>query len=89
MAATKDKDKAHHATTIKNKKSFIAEASDFFEGSKSEIKKVTWPNKQEIKVTTFAVIGFVIFMSIYLSIVDMTLLHLVEWILAALMSLTH
>ncbi len=85
MAATKDKDRGRDSGA-KNKKSWFEEAREYYEGSKSEIKKVTWPTKKEVKVTTFAVLGFVAFMAVYLSIVDFAFLNLVDLILVKLVS---
>ncbi|SHN71892.1 preprotein translocase subunit SecE [Desulfovibrio litoralis] len=83
MAATKDKDKSHNNSS-KTEKSWFESAGEFYRGSVSEIKKVTWPTKPEIKVTTFAVLGFVLFMTVYLGIVDFGLFNLINWIISSL-----
>lgn len=86
MAATKDKDRGRDSSGVRNNKSWLEDAREYYEGSKSEIKKVTWPTKKEVKVTTLAVLGFVAFMAVYLSIVDFAFLSLVDLILVKLVS---
>jgi preprotein translocase subunit SecE len=58
----------------------IAGASTYFEESKAELKKVTWPTKAEVRVTTFAVLILVVVMSIFLGLVDFGLVNLVKLI---------
>lgn len=59
----------------------IAQVRDFFEESKAEIKKVTWPTKKEAKVTTLAVLVMVVVMSIFLGLADLGFTKLVDIIL--------
>jgi preprotein translocase subunit SecE len=56
----------------------IEKAKNFFEDSKAELKKVTWPNKKEIRVTTIAVLILVVLMSIFLGFMDFGLVKAVE-----------
>jgi preprotein translocase subunit SecE len=56
----------------------IENARIFFEESKAELKKVTWPTKKEIRVTTIAVLILVTVMSIFLGIMDFGLVKAVE-----------
>jgi preprotein translocase subunit SecE len=56
----------------------IEKARDFFEDSRAELKKVTWPNKKEIRVTTIAVLILVAVMSIFLGFMDFGLVKAVE-----------
>lgn len=58
----------------------IANAGTYFEESKAELKKVTWPTKAEVRVTTFAVLILVVVMSIFLGIIDFGLVNLVKLI---------
>lgn len=58
----------------------ISAAVDYFEESKVELKKVTWPTKAEVRVTTFAVLILVVVMSIFLGIVDFGLANLIKLI---------
>jgi preprotein translocase subunit SecE len=56
----------------------IETVSAFFEESRAELKKVTWPTKKEIKVTTIAVLILVTVMSIFLGIMDLALVKIIE-----------
>jgi preprotein translocase subunit SecE len=56
----------------------LEKARVFFEDSKAELKKVTWPNKKEIRITTVAVLILVTVMSIFLGIMDFGLVKAVE-----------
>ena len=57
-------------------------AKEFFEQSKVELKKVTWPTRQETVKTGIAVLVFSVVMAIYLGVVDMALSRLVAFILS-------
>ena len=46
---------------------------DFIQGSRIEIRKVIWPNRQETMQTTIAVIGFTIIMGVFFWLLDMFL----------------
>ena len=59
----------------------IAQIRDFFEESKAEIKKVTWPTKKEARVTSIAVLILVVVMSIFLGLADVGFTKLVDLIL--------
>ncbi|MDR1242207.1 MAG: preprotein translocase subunit SecE [Deltaproteobacteria bacterium] len=56
----------------------LEQARTFFEDSKAELKKVTWPNKKEIRITTVAVLILVTVMAIFLGIMDFGLVKAVE-----------
>lgn len=58
----------------------ISAASTYFNESKAELKKVTWPSKKEVKVTTIAVLILVVITSIFLGLADIFLSWLVELI---------
>ncbi|MHC1711653.1 MAG: preprotein translocase subunit SecE [Solidesulfovibrio sp.] len=60
----------------------IESAKEFFEQSKVELKKVTWPTRQETVKTGIAVLVFSVVMAIYLGVVDMALSRLVALILS-------
>lgn len=53
-----------------NEPSKLTEFTTYLEESKAEIKKVTWPTKQEVKVTTFAVLILVTVMAVFLGVID-------------------
>ncbi len=53
----------------------------YFKDSKAELKKVTWPTKQETIRHTLNVIGISIVLSIFLGIIDYFLTFAVEKLL--------
>ncbi|MFW5486835.1 MAG: preprotein translocase subunit SecE [Desulfovibrio sp.] len=55
---------------------------EFFEQSKVEIKKVTWPSRKETIATSIAVVVMTIVMAIYLGLVDVALAKIIEAILS-------
>ncbi len=55
---------------------------DFIQGSKIEIRKVIWPNRQETMQTTVAVIGFTVIMGVFFWLLDMFL----SWASAGIVS---
>jgi preprotein translocase subunit SecE len=59
----------------------LAQLKDFFEQSKVELKKVTWPTRKEVTTTGIAVLVLVVVMSIFLGVVDVILSKLIEVIL--------
>ncbi|WP_092118129.1 preprotein translocase subunit SecE [Desulfonatronum thiosulfatophilum] len=54
---------------------------DFFEKSKLELKKVTWPTRKETTSTCLAVVVLVVLMSLFLGVVDLALAKIVEVVL--------
>ncbi|SDO06903.1 preprotein translocase subunit SecE [Desulfonauticus submarinus] len=54
----------------------------FWEQAKGELKKVVWPTQKETMVTTLAVVILVVVLSLFLSLVDVTLAKVVAWILS-------
>ena len=60
----------------------IDQAKEFFEQAKGELKKVTWPTREETVKTGIAVLVFSVVMAIYLGVVDMALSRLVALILS-------
>lgn len=60
----------------------VAEFREFFEESKVELKKVTWPTRKEVLVTCAAVAILVVVLSSFLGLVDYTLAKIMESILA-------
>ncbi len=77
-AAAKAQDKSSKAG-IAGKASQLR---DFFEESKVELKKVTWPSRKETVTTSIAVVVLTIVVSLYLGIVDFALSRVVEFILS-------
>lgn len=60
----------------------IESAKGFYEQSKAELKKVTWPTRQETVRTSVAVLVFSLVMALYLGVVDTILSKLVALILS-------
>ena len=79
-AAVKGKDEAQGKTG--SLMAGIETAKDFFEQSKGELKKVTWPTRQETVKTSVAVLVFSLVMAVYLGVVDSLLSRLVALILS-------
>lgn len=52
----------------------------FIDEVKREVKKVTWPSRNETKLTTIYVFVFAIIASIYFVLVDKTIVALLEFI---------
>ncbi|THB65332.1 MAG: preprotein translocase subunit SecE [Desulfovibrio sp.] len=59
----------------------LGQLVDFFNESKVEIKKVTWPTRKETITTCIAVVVLVIVVSLYLRVIDFGLEELVKWML--------
>ncbi|MFH1610592.1 MAG: preprotein translocase subunit SecE [Patescibacteria group bacterium] len=53
----------------------------YVKASKSELKKVVWPTKKDVKNYTMLVIGFSLGMAFFLGIVDFGLSELIKKIL--------
>ncbi len=53
----------------------------FFQESRSELRKVTWPTRQEAMNLTTAVIGMTIAVAAFLGAIDAGLDKLVAWML--------
>ncbi|HPI99193.1 MAG: preprotein translocase subunit SecE [Synergistales bacterium] len=45
----------------------------FIREAKAELKKVTWPGRQQVWYSTLVVIAFTLFVAAYLGIVDLAL----------------
>jgi preprotein translocase subunit SecE len=60
----------------------ITEFKEYFQESQAEMKKVTWPSRQETVATGIAVLVLVVVMSIYLGVVDYAFSKAVEAILS-------
>ena len=59
----------------------VGELRDFFEESKVELKKVTWPTRKETIATSLAVLVLTVVMALYLGVVDFGLSRLIQFIL--------
>ena len=56
---------------------FFGKVSKFFKSVKSELKKVNWPNKEEITSNTLVVIVTVIALIAFIGIIDLTLANII------------
>ncbi len=61
----------------------LAELKTFFAEVKSELKKVTWPSRQEVYATTIVVILTTIFFGFYLYSLDLVMSQLFTRVLGA------
>ncbi len=52
------------------KKPFFARMKKYFKDTKSELKKVTWPSKTQLKQNTAVIIAFIILIGIFLFVFD-------------------
>lgn len=52
------------------KPSFLKRAKKFFTETKSEIKKVTWPDRQKLVHNTAVIIAFIIVITLILWVLD-------------------
>jgi len=56
----------------------VRRATEFFEESWQELKKVHWPSRKETYAATLVVIVVVVLISIYLAIVDLGLTKAIQ-----------
>ena len=52
-------------------KKFFSKIINFIKEAIAELKKVIWPNRKELKNSTIIVISTIIFVSIFIGIVDL------------------
>lgn len=64
----------------KQKKPFFARIKKFFKDTKSELKKVTWPTKEQLKKNTGVIIAFIILVAIFLFVFDVAFGKLVSFL---------
>ncbi|WP_040953170.1 preprotein translocase subunit SecE [Gorillibacterium massiliense] len=62
------------------KKSFKS-AMSFFSESWSELRKVKWPGRKELTSYTIVVMGTVIGVGLYFTVLDVIISHLVELVI--------
>ncbi|MBT8762869.1 preprotein translocase subunit SecE [Desulfohalobiaceae bacterium Ax17] len=79
MAKKKKKEVVENKSLLQEK---IQNLRDFFEESKGELKKVTWPTKKETLTTSAAVLLLVLVVSLYLGLVDLALAKIIEALLS-------
>jgi preprotein translocase subunit SecE len=59
-----------------------AELKEFFDQSKVEMKKVTWPSRKETITTSVAVLVLAVVMAVFLGLVDLGLSKAIQAILS-------
>jgi preprotein translocase subunit SecE len=62
-------------------KTRVQNAGQFYREVRTEMKKVTWPDRREVAGTTVVVLIFVFVLSIYLFIADQLSLRGIAWIM--------
>jgi preprotein translocase subunit SecE len=56
---------------------FFGKIAKFFKQVKSELKKVNWPNKEEITSNTLVVLVTVIALIAFIGLIDLTLANII------------
>lgn len=56
--------------TKAEKKPFFSRIKKYFKDTKSELKKVTWPDKAQIKQNTAVILVFIIIAAVFLFVCD-------------------
>ncbi|MBI5237861.1 MAG: preprotein translocase subunit SecE [Deltaproteobacteria bacterium] len=59
----------------------MEKAKQFIQESRQELKKVTWPTKQQTVTSTWVVIAVTVVLSLFLGLVDLVLSRIVTYIL--------
>ncbi|HOQ40946.1 MAG: preprotein translocase subunit SecE [Deltaproteobacteria bacterium ADurb.Bin151] len=62
-------------------KLFVDKATQFVSQAKAELKKVTWPTRQQTLASTGVVMVIVAITAVYLGVIDFILAKLVKFIL--------
>jgi preprotein translocase subunit SecE len=63
-------------------KDWAQSAKQFYSDVRSEMKKVSWPARQEVFGTTIVVVVAVFFFGLYLGLIDYLLSMGLNWVLA-------
>lgn len=78
MADKKSSNTAAQAQSDKKKTSFFGKVKNFFKGiakyfkdTKSELKKVVWPSKKDVKTNTITVVAVVVIAAVVLIVLDL------------------
>jgi preprotein translocase subunit SecE len=69
------------ATATKKSGGFLARAGKFFKEVRSELKKVTWPNRQELVSYTTVVILSVIVVAVIIWVADSAFTGILNFII--------
>ena len=78
MADKKSSNTAAQAQSDKKKTSFFGKVKNFFKGiakyfkdTKSELKKVVWPSKKQVRINTITVLVVVLIAAVVLVVLDL------------------
>jgi len=63
------------------KKNFIESTKDYVGELRNEMRKVSWPNRQQVESTTFVVIFSVFAFAAYFEVVDTALGRMIKGVL--------
>ncbi len=58
---------------VQNRGSFPARVANFYQEVVTEMRKVTWPDREQLKDTTIKILIFVLFIAAILGLVDLVL----------------
>lgn len=58
------------ATAVKQKKKSGKKFSQFFKDLKSEVKKIVWPSKKQVKNNTAVVLAFMAMVGVFIWVLD-------------------
>ena len=58
---------------VQRRESFPVRVANFYQEVVAEMRKVTWPDKEQLKDTTIKILIFVLFIAAVLGIVDLLL----------------
>jgi preprotein translocase subunit SecE len=53
--------------------SFVARTSEFLSDVRAEMRKVTWPDRAQLRQATLAIIAFVLFIGAVIALMDLVL----------------
>jgi preprotein translocase subunit SecE len=70
MSVAKMAAEGNNQEVVKPGGSWIDRAKEYFEDLKAEMKKVTWPTRQQVQATTAVVIACVFAFAAYFALVD-------------------
>ena len=58
---------------VQHRESFPARVASFYQEVVAEMRKVTWPDREQLKDTTIKILIFVLFLAAVLGLVDLLL----------------
>lgn len=62
-----------------NKPGFLSKAKKFLKETKAELKKVTWPSKEQLLHNTGVILVFIVIFTVILSVLDFGFSQLFSW----------